>query len=246
MKWLDGRVVARKAWTEHHFSLSIEADLPPFEAGQFVRLGLDVDGQVVGRPYSLVNPPDAEMLEIYFDIVPGGPLSTHLSVLDAGDPISVGEHANGFLVLSEVPDGRDLWLIASGTGVGPFLSMLRTPTLWQRFENVRLVYAVRHARELAYPEVVADIEREHGERFRFIPFVSRESCDFALSGRIPAAIAEGRLQERAGLAFSAEVSRVMLCGNPGMVEDATEVLKTLGLAKHRRKEPGQILTENYW
>lgn len=246
MNWIEGRVLARRDWTEHHHSLLIEAAIAPFEAGQFARLGLEIDGQTVARPYSLVNPPQAPNVEVFFDVVPGGPLSPRLANLEPGRPIRVSDRAYGLLVLSEVPNGRDLWLLASGTGLGPFLSILRSGEAWRRFDNIRLVHGVRHARELAYGEVTAALARAHGEQFRFIPFVSREPCAFALPGRIPAAITRGVLQERAGLDFAAERSQVLLCGNPGMVEDSTAALEALGLKKHHRREPGQISKENYW
>lgn len=246
MNWIEGRVLARRDWTPHHHSLCIEAAIAPFEAGQFVRLGLEIDGETIGRPYSLVNPPDAPELEVFFDVVPGGPLSSHLAQLEPGQTVRVGERAYGLLVLSNIEDGRDLWLIASGTGLGPFLSMLRSDEAWRRFDHVRLVHGVRHANELAYPEVIDALAREHGSRFGFIPFVSREPCAFALPGRIPAAIASGALQQRAGLDFAAAHSRILLCGNPGMVEDTTTALEALGLKKHHRREPGQISKESYW
>lgn len=246
MDWIEGRVLDRHDWTEHHHSLRIEAPLPAFEAGQFVRLGLEIDGTLVGRPYSLVNPPQEPTLEVYFDLVPGGPLSPRLARLEAGAAIRMGARAHGFLVLSQVPEGRDLWLMASGTGIGPFLSILRADEAWRRFENIRLVQAVRQARELAYAEVIAAIAARHGTRFRHLPFVSRETCDFAMPGRIPAALASGTLQAKAELEISAEASRVMLCGNPGMVADATTALAAFGLVRHKRGEDGQICQENYW
>ncbi len=246
MDWIEGRVLGRHDWTEHHHSLRIEAPLPEFEAGQFVRLGLEIDGALVGRPYSLVNPPREPTLEVYFDVVPGGPLSPRLARLDAGAAISLGARAHGFLVLSQVPEGRDLWLMASGTGIGPFLSILRTDEAWQRFENVRLVQAVRLAHDLAYAETIAAIAARHGTRFRHLPFVSREACDFAMPGRIPAALASGALQAKAELEIGADASRVMLCGNPGMVADTTSALAAFGLVRHRRGEDGQICQENYW
>ena len=246
MDWIEGRIVERRDWTAAHHSLRFEAPLAAFEAGQFVRLGLDIDGERVGRPYSLVNPPSDPILEVYFDRVPEGPLSPRLARLQVGDSLFLGARAFGFLVLSELPEGRDLWLIATGTGIGPFLSILRCDEAWQGFENIRLVQAVRHRAELAYGDVVDGLQRRHGDRFRHLPFVSREACDDALSGRVPAAIADGRLQARAGLEFSAEDSRVMLCGNPGMVTEATSALGEFGLKRNRRNEPGQICQENYW
>ncbi|MCB1956218.1 MAG: ferredoxin--NADP reductase [Rhodocyclaceae bacterium] len=246
MGWIEGRVAARRAWTETHISLGIEADLPVFEPGQFVRLGLDIDGETVGRPYSLVNPPGAGLLEVYFDVVPGGPLSPRLAALAPGDRLRVGSAPYGFMVLSELPEGRDLWLLATGTGVGPFVSILESQAAWGRFENLRLVHGVRRASELAYRDRLLAMEERHGGRFRYLPFVTREACDFALPGRIPAAIGDGRLAAWAGLPLDPRHARLMLCGNPGMVAGALEALAPAGFRRHRRREPGQILLEEYW
>jgi ferredoxin/flavodoxin---NADP+ reductase len=111
---------------------------------------------------------------------------------------------------------------------------------------VVLVHAVRWVRELIYPGTIRHVADAHGERFVFVPFVSREATDFALSGRIPQAIADGRLEKRAGIAIDAGTSQVMLCGNPQMVEDTTEALIARGLKRHRRRDPGHISVENYW
>ncbi|MCB1888394.1 MAG: ferredoxin--NADP reductase [Rhodocyclaceae bacterium] len=246
MGWIDGRVVTRRAWTESLVSLGIEAALPAFEPGQFVRLGLAVDGEIVGRPYSLVNAPGPGPLEVVFDVVPGGPLSPRLAALQPGDAVQVGSAAYGFMVLSEMPEGRDLWLIATGTGVGPFVSILESEAAWQRFENLRLVHGVRHASERVYRDRLLAIEARRGGRFRTLSFVSREACEDAQAGRIPAAIADGRLAASAGLALDPRHARLMLCGNPGLVRDAQAALAPAGFRRHRRREPGQILVEEYW
>lgn len=244
--WVPGKVAGRKMWTDTLVSLQVAADIEDFEAGQFAKLGLAVDGEVVARPYSLVNPPHARPLDFCFTIVPGGPLSPRLAALAPGDDILVTPRANGFLVLREVPEAAHLWLVASGTGIGPFLSILRTATPWQRFERVVLVHAARHRRDLAYFDTVQELVREHREQLRFVPFVSREPADFALPGRIPAAIADCRLETRAGVAISPASSQFMLCGNPQMVDDVTAALLARGLKKHRRRDPGHISVENYW
>jgi len=124
--------------------------------------------------------------------------------------------------------------------------MLATAKPWQRFERVVLVYAVRTLSELNYQERIAQVQVAHPEQFVFIPFVSREVTDFALPGRIPQSMIDGRLEARAGVKISAEDSQVMLCGNPKMVEDTTDLLIERGLKKHKRKDPGQITVENYW
>jgi ferredoxin--NADP+ reductase len=245
-QWLEGRVTQNRAWGPHLHSLRVEADLGDFQAGQFTKLGLEIDGEVIGRPYSLVNSPEQRPLDFYFGVVPDGPLSGRLADLQPGDAVLVAPKPAGFLTLSELPDARDLWLIASGTGIGPFLSILRTDEPWRRFERAVLVHAVRTAAELAYRETIAEIGAAHPGRFAGVPFVSREATDFALAGRVPQAIADGRLEARAGAMLAAGDSQVMICGNPKMVDDVTAALVARGMKKHRRKEPGQISVENYW
>lgn len=245
-QWIEGRVVERIDWTGRLHSLRIEAGIEPFRAGQFTKLGLDIDGEIVGRPYSIVSAPGESLLEFYFSTVPEGPLSPRLSALKPGDAIQVAPRANGFLVLDEVPPSIHLWLVSTGTGLGPFLSILKTPGPWQRFQRVVLVHAVRTADELTYRRAIARIAEAEPKRFTYIPFLSREPADYALAGRIPQAIADGRLEARAGLGFDAALAHVMLCGNPAMVADATAALTARGFRKHRRKEPGQISMETYW
>lgn len=244
--WVEGTVSERIDWAPALHSLRVRADVEPHAAGQFTKVALAIDGEPVGRPYSLVNPPGDPLLDFYFTVVRDGPLSGRLAALAPGETVLVAPRAAGFLVMSEVPDGGELWLVATGTGIGPFLAILRTPDPWRRFARVVLVHAVRSARELAYAAVIDGVARAHPGHFVFAPFVSRETAPGALSGRIPQAIADGRLEARAGTAFAASSSRVMLCGNPQMVEDVTASLAARGLRKHRRREPGQILVENYW
>ena len=245
-QWLQGRVAERVDWTPDLCSLKVEAAIAPFRAGQFVKLGLASGDDTVGRPYSLVNAPQEALLEFYFSIVPEGPLSPRLAHLAVGDTLLVMPQASGFLVLDEVPPASHLWLISTGTGIGPFLSILKTAEPWQRFQRVVLVHAVRQATELSYRHTIAALADEHRQKFSYVPFVSREQADFALAGRIPEALKDGRLEQRVNLPIDAKQSHVMLCGNPGMVADVTALLKARGLAKHKRREPGQISAETYW
>ena len=239
-KWLTTRVVDNRHWTETLFSLRVEGAQLRFEAGQFVRIALDINGQRVARAFSFCNPPDDPLLEFYGVIVPQGPLSPRLAKLKAGDALYVASNPAGFLVLREVPDAETLWLVATGTGLAPFLSILRTDTPWRRFKNVVLVHAARYAKELTYKEVIG------GTAARYVPFVSREPAADSLHGRIPAAISDGRLEQAAGLALRAETSHVMLCGNPQMLRDATAALVARGMRKHRRRAAGHITVESFW
>ena len=244
--WVHGQIARKTRWNDTHYSLAIDADGPSFTAGQFIRVGMDLGDERVGRPYSLVNPPHEPLLEIFFNIVPEGPLSRELAALDVGDRIWLTDAANGFLTLSEVPEHvSDLWLLATGTGVGPFLSMLQTHEPWQRFERVVLGYGVRFAENLGYVDLIRQLQRQQPERFHFVPFVTGEPVDGALAARIPQSLADGSLERHVGTTLDAARSHVMLCGHSGMITDAVEVLETRGLRRHRRREPGHISTEKY-
>lgn len=244
--WIEGKVIENKHWTDLLYSLRIEADIDPFIAGQYGRLGLEIDGQIVGRPYSFVNAPHERLLEFYSIKVSEGPLSPKLAELEAGDSIYIDKRVNGFFTLNEVPDGRDMWMLATGTALGPFMSILNSKEVWDRFENIVLVHAVRFENELTYQDTVTNLKETFQDRFQMIPFVSREESEFALSGRIPAAITNGMLEDKANLLFTAENSQVMMCGNPDMLVDTREALKKKGLMKNLRRSPGQITTESYW
>jgi len=244
--WLEGRVIENRHWTPALYSLRIAGPAFEFEAGQFVKLALDIDGERVARPFSFVSPPGELPLEFYGVIVPGGPLSPRLACLQPGDAVLLSPKPSGFLVLSEVPQSEDLWLLATGTGIAPFLSILRTAAPWARYSRVILVHAVRRAAELVYRDLIEELGRTRGGRFRAVSVVSREDSPGALAGRIPAAIADGRLEAAAGCAIAPERSQFMLCGNPDMVKDASGALLARGLRKNRRRVPGHITVENYW
>jgi ferredoxin--NADP+ reductase len=245
-RWCEGRVHALRQWTTTLFSIQLEADIAPFIAGQFTKLGLEIGGELVARPYSYINAPDESLLEFYFVTVPDGPLTNRMIEMKTGDPIWVMRKPSGFLTLGEVPDSRHLWLLSTGTAIGPFLSMLKTEEPWQRFERIVLVHAVRLASELSFPETIESLRLRYSAQFQFIPFASRENTDFAIRARIPATIADGRLEAAAGMEFSPETSQIMICGNPDMVKSTQSMLEERGLRRNRRRTPGHLSVENYW
>jgi len=250
MTWLEGEVVENRHWTDALFSLRVKAPALRFEAGQFVRIALDEregdEASRIARPFSFVNAPQDPLLEFYGIVVPEGPLSPRLAALRPGDRLYVADNPAGFLVLSEVPDAQSLWLVSTGTGIAPFLSMLQTETPWQRFREVVLVHAVRRAEELVYRELIGKLQARRGPALRYVRFVSREAAPGALAGRVPGAIADGRLEAAAGLALRADSAHVMLCGNPGMLKDAAAALALRGMRKHRRRSPGHLTVESFW
>ncbi|WP_417615875.1 ferredoxin--NADP reductase [Oceanisphaera sp.] len=242
--WITGKVTARTQWSDTLFSLVVNADVAPFKAGQFTKLAWHGEDKKVARAYSYVNAPGQEC-EFYLVTIPEGQLTPHLAELEVGDELLIQRTATGFLTLDEVPAGRDLWLMGTGTGVGPFVSLLAEGSCWQQFDNIVLVHGVRFGEELGYRERIGELTQGR-LNFHYVPFVSREQIAGTEPGRITHAIANGSLEQRVGLTFTPEYSRVMLCGNPQMVRDTLSELKLKGLQKHLRRKPGQILMENYW
>lgn len=243
--WLEGKVLENRHWTDTLYSLRVKAPPLRFTAGQFVRIALDLPGGRVARPFSFVNVPSDPVMEFYGVVVPEGPLSPRLAELKAGDRLLVASNPSGFLVVDEVPPAEDLWLLATGTGIAPFLSILGTDAPWQKYRRVVLVHAARYAKELVYADLLLGIEKKYGSKFKTIKFASRESAPQTLQGRIPAAIKDGRL-EKAGGTMSPERSQFMLCGNPQMLKDVTAALGERGFRKHRRRAPGHITVESFW
>ncbi|WP_298770466.1 ferredoxin--NADP reductase [uncultured Shewanella sp.] len=248
--WTTGQVVERIDWNDKLFTLKIKSTLSPFIAGQFIKLSQLIDGRRVARAYSLVNSPDSQYLEVLAIAVDGGQLSPRLHLLEAGDEIEVTTTAAGFMTLDELPKEEqtqsDLWFLATGTAVGPFISIMDTQEPWQRFKKVILVYGVREKQDLAYFEKLQGLVSTYSDQFRLILSVTREDVSGALSERIPDALESGNLEKMAGTILSPEHSQVMLCGNPGMISESVEVLKAKGLTKNLRRVPGQITMEKYW
>lgn len=257
--WTQGEIVQRIQWHKNLISLKIKANVAPFIAGQFVKLSVEKEGKRISRAYSLVNSPDEELLEILITLIPEGQLSPYLFSLNKGDVIDVSIKAEGYLTLDEFSHSfnkevntkevnnkpkKELWMLATGTGVGPFISMLKTDVPWQRYAYVYLVYSVRYEADLAYLNFLLELERSN--YFKLILCVTREKIPCALESRIPNAIETGELFMIANSEISAIKSHVMLCGNPQMIDETKAILEQRGLNKHLRRKAGELITENYW
>jgi ferredoxin--NADP+ reductase len=243
--WVKGTVVGKHQWAEGLFSMQFDAPVGQFKAGQYTKVALEIDGERVGRPYSLVNAPGQGPLEIYFNEVPEGPLTPRLSDLNPGDPVWLSAKPGGIFTLDTVEPARTLWLLATGTALGVYLSILRDPEVWEKFERVILVHGVRRGADLTYGETLAAIAEHRGDRFRFVPAVSREDHAGALRGRITDLLTDGTLEGRAGARIEPHASHVMLCGNSAMIKEVKAMLEARGLERHRRNAPGQYTTEQY-
>ena len=246
-----------------------------FTAGQFVRLGIhgkdlqyfaqnhetklitsetqdkpiDLDGYVF-RAYSVASSPYDEFIEFFSVVIPEGEFTSKVNHIQVGDSLLLNTTPFGYLTLAryQLPLPNDLWLLATGTGLAPFLSILKTIDVWQQYQRIILVYSARTSQELAYQAEIGSIKSIYGDNgaaFVFLPIVTREADYAGEKARVPNLILSGKLTELVGQKLDKERSHVMLCGNPQMVEDTKEALKSLGLTMNRRGE-GNIAVENYW
>ncbi len=240
-------------WTPSLFSFRCTRDTGfRFTAGQFARLGVrKASGSIVWRGYSMVSSPFDEFLEFFSIVVPGGEFTSELSQLAVGDEILIEKQAYGFLTLDRFVDGDNLWLLATGTGLAPFLSILQDFSVWERFERIVLVYSVRTEAELAYKELLGEIVTreyvaEYAHKLTFVPVVTRSVVPGCLNPRITDLLETGELERHVSLPLTAEDSRVLLCGNPEMVEDCRMLLQKREMQLSLTRRPGAVAVENYW
>lgn len=244
------KVLSVHRWTPTLFSFTMTRPAHfKFTAGQFARIGLKVGEELVVRAYSVVSSPFDETLEFFSIVVPDGAFTSNLQHLKVGDELYLEKIPYGYLTLTryQQPLPHDLWLLATGTGLAPFLSMLQDFDTWSKYQKINLVYSVRTAAELAYVDRIQEIAETFGEGhvgFKFISIITRDPSA-QLHNRLPVLIENGELEKVAGIELSPATSHVMLCGNPEMVDDTKEALKRRGLTMNRRGE-GNIAVENYW
>lgn len=254
-KWTTEQVLAIHTWTPTLCSFRISRPRSfRFRAGHYARLGLQAaNGTLVWRPYSIVSAVTDEYLEFLAVLVPEGEFSLCLADLRLGDAVQLEKLSFGFLTLDQLASGEDLWLIASGSGLGPFISILREASVWQDFQRIFVIHSVRRAAELAYREDIQRIAQEHKSLSEaaladlcYLPIVTREAQATTLSGRIPLLLETGQLEQAAGRVLQAATSRIMVCGNPDMSRDLRQLFISRGFATTRRGVLGQMAFEKYW
>ncbi len=245
------RVLSVHHWNDSLFTFRTTRDAGlRFENGQFVMIGLEVDGRPLTRAYSIASPNYEEHLEFFSIKVANGPLTSRLQHLQEGDEIVVSKKPTGTLVLHDLHPGKHLYLLATGTGLAPFLSVIQDPDVYERFEKVVLVHGVRTISELAYRDFITrDLpNNEHfgdlvREKLIYYPTVTRER--FHNMGRITELIDSGKLFEDIGLApLHPARDRVMICGSQAMIADLSTALDLRNFrVSHRIGEPGDYVIE---
>jgi ferredoxin--NADP+ reductase len=233
-------VTSIRKWSDKTFSLTTTRPEDfTFENGEFVTIGLRPEGKMIARAYSIVSTNDRDHLEFLSIHIPDGPLTSHLARIREGDNVWINSKTTGTLTLKHIQPGRNLYLISTGTGLAPFISLIRDPRLYEYFENVILIHSVRTVAELAYKQEIEAIEND---RLYYVPTVTREA--FVTTERGADLFRSGELFTRLGLPKAEpDHDRVMLCGNPDMNKEMTEYLEQQGWIQTSYRGIGNFTTE---
>ncbi|WKN20727.1 ferredoxin-NADP reductase [Azotobacter vinelandii] len=245
------RVLSVHHWNDTLFSFKTTRNPSlRFENGQFVMIGLEVDGRPLMRAYSIASPNYEEHLEFFSIKVQNGPLTSRLQHLKEGDELMVSRKPTGTLVTGDLLPGKHLYMLSTGTGLAPFMSLIQDPEVYERFEKVVLIHGVRQVNELAYQQFITEHlpQSEYfgeavKEKLIYYPTVTRES--FHNQGRLTDLMRSGKLFEDIGLPpINPQDDRAMICGSPSMLDESCEVLDGFGLKiSPRMGEPGDYLIE---
>ncbi|NII11882.1 ferredoxin--NADP reductase [Oleiagrimonas sp. C23AA] len=245
------RVIDVHHWNDSLFSFKTTRDPGfRFESGHFVMIGLPVDGRPLMRAYSIASAHYEEHLEFFSIKVPDGPLTSRLQHLKVGDEVIVSRKPTGTLVLGDLKPGKRLYLLGTGTGLAPFMSIIRDPDVYERFETIVVCHGVRHVNDLAYADYIQRELPQHeylGEMVQkqllYYPSVTREP--FRNQGRITDALVDGAFGETTGLPpLDPAEDRAMICGSPSMLEDTCALLDGRGFViSPRTRQPGDYVIE---
>lgn len=247
---LEKTVLDVHHWTDSLFTLKLSRDPGfRFESGQFAMIGLMVDGRPLMRAYSMASAAYEDYLEFLSIKVPDGPLTSRLQNVKPGDTILVNKKTTGTLVLDNLLPGKRLYMLATGTGLAPFLSIIKDPAVYERFDQVVLVHGVRHVSDLVYQEFIQHhlpqnefLGEEARHKLVYYPTVTREP--FANQGRITDLVKSGKLFDDLGVpALDRAVDRVMICGNPHMMNELADYLDGIGFDQGSHAGSGDYVIE---
>ena len=248
--FIEERVLTVRHWTDRLFSFTTTRDAAlRFSNGHFTMIGLRIDAKPLLRAYSIASPNYEDHLEFLSIKVEDGPLTSRLQHIQPGDTIVVGRKPTGTLVVDYLLPGKRLYLFSTGTGLAPFMSIIRDPESYEKFEQIILVHGVRTAGELAYHDVIVDHLPRHeflgdmiASQLWYYPTVTRE--DFRNVGRIPDLIESGKLFADLDVPpLDAAHDRAMICGSPAMLKDLRHLLEARGFAEGNTSRPGSFVIE---
>ncbi|MEY1662293.1 ferredoxin--NADP reductase [Isoalcanivorax beigongshangi] len=243
-------VTSVRHWNDTLFSFTTTRDPGfRFKNGFFTMIGLEVEGRPLLRAYSVVSPNYDEELEFFSIKVPDGPLTSRLQHLQVGDQVLIGRKPTGTLFVDNLLPGRNLYLLSTGTGLAPFMSIIRDPEIYEHFDKVILTHGVRFVSELAYQDLIMEQLPEHEyfgeivrEKLIYYPTVTREP--YRNEGRLTSLMESGKLYSDIGLPdINPDTDRFMLCGSPAMLKDLTAHLDSRGFRETRGGELGHYVVE---
>ena len=246
----EATVLTVRHWTDRLFSFTTTRDAGfRYQSGQFTMIGLEVDGRPLMRAYSMVSPHYEDTLEFLSIKVPDGPLTSRLQHIRPGDPILIGRKASGTLLLQNLLPGTRLYLLGTGTGLAPFMSIVQDPEVYERFDKVILVHGCRQVRELAYQDLLSKDLHSHeylgelvAEQLAYFPTVTREP--FMNQGRIPDLLTSEEFFAGLGVPQpDLDTDRFMLCGSPAMLKDTVGVLEAAGFIEGNMSHAGHYVIE---
>ncbi|MFI4853221.1 MAG: FAD-binding oxidoreductase [Candidatus Makana argininalis] len=245
--WVKGNIINIKHWTQDIFTLILHAPVNFFIAGQFTKIRLTINHKKIHRSYSYVNSPKSNNLEFYLVSIKTGQLSKYLNILKKGDEIYIRKKSLGSFIINNVKSCKNLWLISTGTAIGPYLSILNQKENIHKFKKIILVHSVRLNKEFSYENKIKILKDKYKNKLLVQKIVSREKIYGSISGRIPLLIYNGLLEYSVNLNINSKDSHVMLCGNPNMIKDAIQILENFkDMKKNLFKNNGNITSENYW
>ena len=240
MAYTEQRVTSVRKWSDKTFSFTTTRPHDfQFENGEFVTLGLRHEGKLIARAYSIVSTNDADHLEFLSIHVPDGPLTSRLVNVSEGEGVFINSKATGSLTLKYILPGRHLFMLATGTGIAPFISLIRDPELYQRYEKLILVHTVRTQVELVYRD---EIKALTSDRLFYVPTVTREP--FETPQRVTDLFLSGALFSKLGIPpADPELDRVMICGNPEMLKELKDYLEAHHWTMTSHKGVGNFTVE---
>ena len=236
-------------WNDTLFSFTTTRDPGfRFENGHFTMIGLEDEGKPLMRAYSMVSANYEDHLEFFSIKVPDGPLTSKLQKIKPGDKILVNSKSTGTLVSDRLLPGKHLYLLATGTGLAPFMSIIKDPEVYEKFDKVILTHGVRYISELAYQDIINGLPENEffgdmvKDKLIYYPTVTRE--DYKTQGRLTDALTSGKLTKDLGMPdINTEDDRFMLCGSPSMLKDFCEILDGMGFKETIRSDIGHYVIE---
>ncbi|MFI4819197.1 MAG: FAD-binding oxidoreductase [Enterobacterales bacterium] len=245
--WVKGNIINIKHWTENIFTLILNAPVDFFIAGQFTKLRLKINKKYINRSYSYVNAPKSNNLEFYLVSIKKGKMSKYLNILQKENNIYIRKKSLGSFILKNIKSCKNLWMISTGTAIGPYLSILDQEEGINKFEKIILIHAVRLNKEFSYENKIKILKNKYKNKLLIQKIISREKSYKSISGRIPLLIYSGLLEYSINLNINSKDSHVMLCGNPNMIRDTKNILENFKcMKKNLFNKYGNITIENYW